>query len=57
MDIVLAVKHMRDQKCKFRVLGLSATPGADGSKVQAGRGRAPGFVLVAASCYAVGKAL
>ncbi|KAI3429818.1 hypothetical protein D9Q98_010131 [Chlorella vulgaris] len=34
MDIVLAVKHMRDQKCKFRVLGLSATPGADGSKVQ-----------------------
>lgn len=57
MDIVLAVKHMRDQKCKFRVLGLSATPGADGSKVQAGPGSAPSFVLVAASCYAVGKAL
>jgi ribosomal protein L36 len=26
---------MREQRCKFRVLGLSATPGSDGAKVQA----------------------
>jgi len=25
---------MRENRCKFRVLGLSATPGVDGSKVQ-----------------------
>eukprot|EP00887_Chlorella_sp_A99_P003881 scaffold11.g3881.t1 len=33
-DIVNAVKHMRERKCRFRVLGLSATPGADGARVQ-----------------------
>ena len=33
-DIVSAVKHMRERKCKFRILGLSATPGADGTRVQ-----------------------
>lgn len=41
-EIVRAVAHMREARCKFRVLGLSATPGADGSKVQArvgGHGR------------------
>ena len=25
---------MQEQRCKFRVVGLSATPGADGAKVQ-----------------------
>ncbi|PRW60577.1 Fanconi anemia group M isoform X3 [Chlorella sorokiniana] len=33
-EIVRAVTHMREARCKFRVLGLSATPGADGGKVQ-----------------------
>ncbi len=33
-DIVNAVKHMRQHKCKFRVVGLSATPGSDAQKVQ-----------------------
>lgn len=33
-EIVQAVKQMRADKCRFRVLGLSATPGADGGKVQ-----------------------
>lgn len=33
-DIVSAVRHMRQQQCKFRVVGLSATPGSDSSKVQ-----------------------
>ena len=32
---------MRQHKCKFRILGLSATPGADGAKVQAGRASLP----------------
>lgn len=38
-DIVSAVKHMREGKCKFRVVGLSATPGSEAGKVQAGLGR------------------
>ena len=33
-DIVSAVKLLREKRCKFRVLGLSATPGSDGGKVQ-----------------------
>ncbi len=33
-DIVLAVKRMRDAGVKFRVLGLSATPGRDRESVQ-----------------------
>lgn len=40
-DVVHAVQHMRQHKCRFRVLGLSATPGADGAKVQV-RGGQPG---------------
>jgi ERCC4-related helicase len=32
---VQAVETMRSAGCKFRVLGLSATPGSDGAKVQA----------------------
>lgn len=35
---------MRENKCKFRVLGLSATPGADGAKVQVrGEGSGAGW--------------
>ena len=33
-DIVLAVKRMREAGVKFRVLGLSATPGRDRESVQ-----------------------
>ena len=33
-DIVLAVKRLRDAGVKFRVLGLSATPGRDRESVQ-----------------------
>ncbi len=36
-DIVLAVKRMRDAGVKFRVLGLSATPGRDRESVQVRR--------------------
>lgn len=42
--MVRAVQHMRENKCKFRVLGLSATPGADGAKVQVrGEGSGAGW--------------
>ena len=34
-DVVLAVKRLRDASVKFRVLGLSATPGRDRESVQA----------------------
>ena len=34
-DIVLAVKRLREAGVKFRVLGLSATPGKDKETVQA----------------------
>lgn len=30
----MAVKKMQDQKCKFRVLGLSATPGSSNEAIQ-----------------------
>lgn len=30
----MAVKKMREQKCKFRVLGLSATPGSSNEAIQ-----------------------
>lgn len=33
-DVVLAVKKMREDKCKFRVLGLSATPGSSNESIQ-----------------------
>ncbi len=33
-DVVLAVKRMREAGVKFRVLGLSATPGRDRESVQ-----------------------
>ena len=33
-DVVMAVKKMQDQKCKFRVLGLSATPGSSNEAIQ-----------------------
>lgn len=33
-DIVLAVKKLRQDKCKFRVLGLSATPGSSNEAIQ-----------------------
>ena len=33
-DIVIAVKKLRDYSIKFRVLGLSATPGKDRDSVQ-----------------------
>lgn len=61
-EIVRAVSHMREARCKFRVLGLSATPGADGGKVQAslgsewqgGRSSAPEGVRQTA-CYCGGS--
>ena len=33
-DIVMAVKKLREEKCKFRVLGLSATPGSSNEAIQ-----------------------
>ena len=33
-DVVMAVKKMREDKCKFRVLGLSATPGGSNEAIQ-----------------------
>lgn len=33
-DVVLAVKKLREEKCKFRVLGLSATPGSNNESIQ-----------------------
>lgn len=33
-DVVLAVKKLREEKCKFRVLGLSATPGSSNEAIQ-----------------------
>ncbi len=33
-DIVAAVAHMARAKCRFRVLGLSATPGSSREAVQ-----------------------
>lgn len=33
-DVVLAVKKLRGDKCKFRVLGLSATPGSSNEAIQ-----------------------
>ena len=33
-DIVLAVKKMREERSKFRVLGLSATPGSSNEAIQ-----------------------
>jgi len=32
--VVLAVKKLREEKCKFRVLGLSATPGSNNESIQ-----------------------
>ena len=34
-DIVLAIRTMREAGIKFRILGLSATPGKDRANVQA----------------------
>ncbi|KAL0033133.1 hypothetical protein WJX79_005148 [Trebouxia sp. C0005] len=33
-DVVMAVKKLREEKCKFRVLGLSATPGSNNESIQ-----------------------
>ena len=33
-DVVLAVKKLREEKCKFRVVGLSATPGSSNEAIQ-----------------------
>ena len=33
-DVVAAIKKLRQEKCKFRVLGLSATPGSKREAVQ-----------------------
>ena len=30
----MAVKKLREEKCKFRVLGLSATPGSSNEAIQ-----------------------
>lgn len=35
-DVVMAVKKMQEQKCLFRVLGLSATPGSSNEAIQVG---------------------
>ena len=34
--IVKALEVMRKEKCRFRVLGLSATPGSSAERIQAG---------------------
>jgi Fanconi anemia group M protein len=33
-DIVVAIEKLRQERCKFRVLGLSATPGSRKDAVQ-----------------------
>ena len=46
-DVVLAVKKLREEKCKFRVLGLSATPGSSNEAIQVCRCLDPLFLF----CY------
>ena len=33
-DVVEAIRHMREAGCKFRVVGLSATPGSKKEAIQ-----------------------